>query len=322
MCRTLPISPTELNIEFSVVCGQTFRWFCDSDGWWSCVLWDALIGSNRHVRVRSVDHAVEYETSPDEHAAAFLREYFRLEVDLTSLLPGFARTHHSMASAVNAFPGLRVLRQDPVECLFSFICSSAAPLHRIRKSIHGMCRAYGEHIDPYPGAVDSGHFSFPTIESLMEAPEDQLRAMGLGFRATYVREAALRIHELGGAAWLRGLRGAPYDVAKSALMTLPGVGDKIADCVCLFSLDKDDAIPVDTHVRQIAGRCFGDALEEFGLRPKNGDIAKVFRDHFPQHAGWAQQYLFFQDLYNKGSWATYVAQHTRTAILRNGWIST
>lgn len=308
----------ELHIEHTVICGQTFRWKQDQEGWWSCLL--PVTGSPadapRHqlVRLRQDRESVYYETLPRPNDLTLIRDYFRLDVDLGALTREFARVDPHIQPALADFPGLRVLRQDPEECLFSFLCTPAAPLHRIRNAITGLCRAYG---DPFPGGSVAGvmHHGFPPTHRLAEASVPQMETFGLGFRAKRIKEAARVVMANGGAPWLLGLRALPYPDAKAALVTLPGVGDKIADCVCLFSLDKDDAIPVDTHIRQIAQRRYvtpeARAALPAGGKKADQAIGDILRERFGPQAGWAQQYLFFGDLYQKGAWDVYTAQ-TRT----------
>jgi len=235
-------------------------------------------------------------------------------VDLPALADQFIRDDRHIQAAMQDFAGLRVIRQDPVECLFSFLCSSAAPLYRIRRVIAAMCREFG---DIYTGEVAGlTHYSFPPLHRLAEASLPHLTILGLGYRAAYIKGAAQAIMERGGAPWLFRLREAPYPQAKAALMMLPGVGEKIADCVCLFSLDKDMAVPVDTHIRRIAQRVYlDDDEEEISRRPPpksltKADYARIagdLRARFGPMAGWAQQYLFFHDLFEQGAWESYTA---------------
>ena len=211
---------------------------------------------------------------------------------------------------MSAFAGLRIIRQDPVECLFSFLCSSAAPLYRIRRTIAALCREYG---DAWPSGEVGGleHFAFPPVNRLAEANIPHLARQGLGYRARYIKDTAQQIMENGGPLWLLGLRRRPYPEAKAALMTLPGVGEKIADCVCLFSLDKDDAIPVDTHVRKIANHHYLSSHPQPNTKTLTAKsyafIGDTLRAEFGPMAGWAQQYLFFEDLFEKGAWESYTA---------------
>ncbi|MDQ2686577.1 MAG: hypothetical protein M3Y28_01790 [Armatimonadota bacterium] len=311
----------ELHIEHTVICGQTFRWKQDKQGWWSCLL--PVTGSPpnvpRHqlVRLWQERESVFYETLPRSNDLKLVRDYFRLDIDLDALTREFARVDPHIQPALSDFPGLRVLRQDPEECLFSFLCTPAAPLHRIRSAITSLCRAYG---DSFPGGAVAGvmHHGFPPTQRFAEASIPQMEKFGLGFRAKRIKEAAQQVMANGGAGWLLSLRSLPYPEARAALMTLSGVGEKIADCVCLFSLDKDDAIPVDTHIRQIVQRRYVTA-EIRPTLPAGGKkldqaLGDILRERFGAMAGWAQQYLFFGDLYQKGAWDVYVSQ-TRSTLL-------
>lgn len=316
LVNTLFFPITELHLEHTLVCGQAFRWKQDKDGWWSCLLPITLPPPDgpRHrlVRIWQDREQVFYQTFPQHGGLAHIRDYFRLDIDLPALAEAFQASDPGLVDALQAFRGMRVLRQDPEECLFSFLCTPAAPLYRIRGSIAALCRAYG---DPAPQGEVAGvlHYGFPPAHRLAELSLPQLQKYGLGFRAKNIRETARQVMVNGGADWLVGLRALPYQEAKAALMTLPGVGDKIADCVCLFSLDKDDAIPVDTHIRQIAQRRYltapggsGQAGKTF-TRKAYAQIGDLIRDRFGARAGWAQQYLFYHDLYAKGAWGSYTA---------------
>ena len=299
----------EFHIAYTVICGQTFRWRLDKAGWWACLLpvVDPDTGETRQqlVRLWQDDEAVFYETGPKPQDLGLVRDYFRLDVDLPALSQRFVQDDYHIRPALEEFAGLRVIRQDPVECLFSFLCTSAAPLYRIRRTVAALCREFG---DIYPGEVAGlVHHAFPPVHRLAESSLPHLNLLGLGYRAAYIKGSAEAIMERGGPAWLRGLRQRPYAEAKAALMSLPGVGAKIADCVCLFSLDKDEAVPVDTHVRQIAQRTYLRALPDSKNLTKAiyDQIGGEFRRRFGPMAGWAQQYLFFHDLFQKGAWESY-----------------
>jgi N-glycosylase/DNA lyase len=297
----------QFNLEHTLVNGQAFRWRVDGDRWWSCVLTrrDAY-GNPAHilVRLRLDGEQIEWATEPPGQEE-FVRDYLRLGVDVVALGQEFCECDPSVHAAVQAFPGLRVLRQDPVECLFSFLCTSAAPLHRIRKSVEGLCRSYGA---PYRASDGQEYFTFPEIERLAAAEIDDMKALGLGYRARFVQATARQLLPKGGASYLLSLRDRPYAEAKASLVSLTGVGEKIADCVCLFSLDKDDAIPVDTHIRQIAERHYLTADTRSMTKGTYALIGDTIRSRFGPMAGWAQQYLFFEDLFEKRAWSVFERQ--------------
>ena len=157
--------------------------------------------------------------------------------------------------------GARLLRQPPVECLFAFICSSNNNVKRIAGMVDRLCVAYGTHLGT--DAWGHTHFSFPTLKQLASADEAQLRDLGFGYRAKFIIGAAQQLAARpGGQAWLEGLRAAavPSADAVRQLAALPGVGPKVAACAALFSLDKHDCIPVDTHVWQFACAHYPDAM--------------------------------------------------------------
>ena len=258
------------------------------------------------LKAKQAGDLIQFEDCASAAVIDRIRDYFRLDVDLQSLGQGFLAADNTLAETLEVFRGLRVLRQDPVECLFSFLCTSAAPLHRIRKSVQGLCDAYGEQVLCSSG---NNYQTFPAVDRLAYSDIDEMRTMGLGYRARFVRATAEAVMDRGGSDWLHSLRQAPYAEAHAELCKLPGVGAKIADCVCLFSLDKDQAIPVDTHIWQVAVNRYGIAAKAKSLTPAiYKEIADSLRDRFGPYAGWAQQYLFFADLYGRGAWESYARQ--------------
>jgi len=281
--------------------GQAFRWRNAGDTW-SCAVTmsDGQARRPYLLNVSAKADLVHIDSDPQSDLAA--GAYFRTDIDLGDLNRAFRSQDPALGAAIDAFPGLRVLRQDPVECLFSFLCTSAAPLHRIRTGIDRFCNAYGETLS----ADGQTHRLFPTVDALADADVDRLFGMGLGFRARYIKAAAGEVRERGGEDWLLALREASYADAKRELVALTGVGEKIADCVLLFSLDKDDAVPVDTHIRQVAAR-FPEVADP---KAPYARIAGAIRDRYGPYAGWAQQYLFFGNLYERGAWAAYARQYT------------
>ena len=153
---------------------------------------------------------------------------------------------------------------------------------------------HGELICEEDGAC---YYAFPTVEALVGADEAALASAGsLGFRGRNVKSVAGQIVDRGDS-WLRSLREVSYEQARDELVRIRGVGAKIADCVCLFALDKDEAVPVDTHVRQLAHRLF---LPDLRARSVTDAVYRRIRAAFDQRygplAGWAQQFLYYEDL--------------------------
>lgn len=237
-------------------------------------------------------HMQDFDSEED-----ILHDYFHLKIDLTELCHKWSKADPHFASIEKKFKGMRMLRQDPVENVFSFICSSNNNITRISSMVEKMCQNFGEKILSYEGA---DYYAFPTIDALAEnRTEETLRKLGFGYRAKFIHQSAVRILENGGAAWLHTLRHQPYDIAHSELVKLPGIGAKVADCICMMSLDKFEAIPVDTHVWQIATRDY----KIKNLKPTKSlsasaykSIGDYFRNLWGSHASWAMNFLFVADL--------------------------
>lgn len=231
-------------------------------------------------------------------AEATLRDYFTLGKDLRALSAHWAARDQRFAALEGFFPGCRLLRQDPLECLFSFILSSNNHISRIQSMVDTLC-AYGDRLE----AGDDGEafYAFPSLDQLARASEADLRAKGFGYRARFVAEAVAQLRDKpgGGAAWLEGLRSdAELDEARQELTSLHGVGPKVASCVALFSLDKYGAIPVDTHVWDLAVNYYKPELREAkSLTPRvMAQVEEAFAETFGDHCGWAHNTLFVSEL--------------------------
>ena len=177
-------------------------------------------------------------------------------MDLSSLYHQWSEADANFREKAAHYPGVRLLRQDPFEALIAFICSSNNNVARISKMLHRLCETFGCRLGHWEG---QDYHSFPSLEALAaDGVEEKLRGLGFGYRAKYVHQSARFILEKpSGILWLHSLRSSPYPEAWAALKELPGVGDKVADCVCLMGLDKMEAVPVDTHMLELAGRDYG-----------------------------------------------------------------
>ncbi|MCS7338667.1 MAG: hypothetical protein NZ739_10605 [Verrucomicrobiae bacterium] len=178
---------------------------------------------------------------------------------------------------------MRLLRQDPWECLASFILSSNNHVRRIREMIATLCERYGEPVEVPPGYPPA--FAFPEPERIAAATERELRRCKLGFRAPYLLGAARAVARR--EPDLTSLGSRSYETARRALLELPGVGPKVADCVLLFAYGFQTAFPVDVWILR--------ALRMFyfrGRKPTRRQIDEFVRAHFGPYAGYAQQYLY------------------------------
>ena len=264
--------------------GQAFRWSL-RDGWWHGV----IHGTCARVRVNASGHfELEYLGTPEKLAA--LRHYFQLDLDWPSVERTFPAEDKVLQTAVAQCRGLRLVRQEPWECLASFICSSTKQIVQIRQIIHELSSRHGE---PLTGFDGSAHFAFPTPHRLAALTEEELRQCKLGFRAPYILGTARAVAE--GRIDLEALKKLPVEAAREALIELPGVGRKIADCVLLFSLGFNEAFPIDVWIAK--------AMRQLYFPKRKMDGPKLIRfcaRHFGPNAGYAQQFLFHAMRINAG----------------------
>ncbi|CAB3977915.1 N-glycosylase DNA lyase-like [Paramuricea clavata] len=287
-----------LNLGITLVCGQAFRWKKLNNEEWCGVLsgkvWTFKQSSDGiYYKVNSRLSEVESTTQNE----SILNDYFQLNIDLHHLYDHWSSRDDNFKQVAATISGFRLLRQDPVENLFSFICSSNNNIERISSMVEALCVKYGGIITEVNGVV---YHDFPSIATLAEPQvEQELRELKFGYRAKFIHETAKILMKKCNKDWLISLREVPYEEAHAALCELPGVGAKVADCVCLMSLDKTDAIPVDTHVWQISCRDYNipDLKKSKSLTNKAYKaIGDHFRQLFGKYAGWANSVLFSGDL--------------------------
>ena len=266
----LGVHPLELRLDNTLENGQCFGWRRQpgDEPVWVGVLGEhvlALCQTEDDCMFRCVGGpavaARDAAAAAAEEAAIVtqLRDYFQLDQPLRPLYAGWAAADRRMAAVVEVVPGMRVLRQDPAECLFSFICSSNNNIGRIGGMLQNLRAMYGTPIPTVDAPVGAPaeaeaeaeaerYYTFPSVQRLAAASDAELRSLGMGYRADYIRRSA-QLVETRGVEWLWGMRAAEKEEVRRGLCELPGVGPKVADCVALFSLDQAGTVPVDTHVR-------------------------------------------------------------------------
>ncbi|MFN3683133.1 MAG: hypothetical protein ACK41F_04260 [Fimbriimonadaceae bacterium] len=271
----------DLDLPLCVSCGQVFRWRQVAEG-----VWAGVDGDDGYV-CRRLPDGWEVSTNADE---ASFRRLFRLDRRLAEVEANIVGLAPELAPYVARLPGLRLMRPRCArEVLFSFLCTSNNNLERITK----MVRWLGDLGDPIEGLPVR---AFPPLERLARLDEAELRRAGFGYRARTIVAVARKLMELG-EDWLHGMRRVGYEEAHASLRGLPGVGPKVADCVCLIGLHFDEAAPIDTHLWQAACRLFfpewaGKALTEARYR----QVGRALRERFGPLTGWAHQYLFYDNL--------------------------
>ena len=259
--------------------GQVFRWQRDAAGAWTGVL-----GEN-FLRLTQTPAGIQAVSAAPVGDWNFLREFLQTDTNLRAIQKTFP-DDEPMRAAVAACRGLCLLRQEPWECLASFILSSTKQIVQIRQIVSLLCERFGEPVETISaGAKPPRAFTFPAPEKIADATEAGLRECKMGFRAPGLLAAAQQI--AGGKMDLAKIRALDYAAARAELMTLRGVGAKIADCVLLFAYGFDTAFPVDVWIER--------ALQELYFpqrRARRKRLLHFAATHFGPHAGYAQQYLF------------------------------
>jgi len=259
--------------------GQSFRWNYSNDETWTGLWSESAI----ELRLRQDrDPGLEWRSLTGKTADAShpLWHYLACDRDwdaLTDALPWRSDAH--LAECISAFRGLRLLRQPFGETLLGFLCSATKKIVQIKQMCALLAERHGAKLDatvPFK--------RLPTWPELALVPERNLRDCLLGFRARYIAATAQFLALRPG--WLEETEHLPYAAAKARLLELPGVGEKVADCVLLFGAGKLEAFPVDTWVLKSLARRYG--LD--GWKP--AQVAHFGRTHFGPLAGLAQQYLF------------------------------
>lgn len=266
----------EYDLEATLDCGQAFGWERVGGGWTGVV-------HGRWVRLRQEGNRILAEVAVPESDWAWLEHHLALDEDLGSILKTFP-DDGPMRDAVAACRGLRLLRQEPWECLASFICSSTKQIVQIRQIVRMLRERHGERV-PVPGG-EGPAWAFPTAKRIAALEEADLRACKLGFRAPYLLAAARRVSS--GELDLREIAGLSVGEARERLRGLRGVGRKVADCALLFGLGFPTAFPVDVWVRVALKQLYFPRARKVSARR----LEEFSATHFGPHGGYAQQYLF------------------------------
>lgn len=301
--RSLGVSAGELRCSLTLCNGQSFGWVHTGEAQWTGVLGRSVVS----FRETPSDTLFCVNVGEEEEADRKVRDYLNLDHTIEALYKSWAEKDIQFRRLGPMFPGIRLLRQNPLECTFSFICSSNNNIKRIKQMLHKLRTKYGQPLGQVFG-ID--FYTFPTLETLAAIKEQELRALGFGYRAKFIVKSAHTILSLGagfGAGqqqqWLNQLRETDMNTAKQELLQLTGVGPKVADCIALFSLDKLDRVPIDTHVWQLSLRYYGAEMRRLGIKTTTAPNAKsynllntLFRKRFGDLAGWAHTIMFTAEL--------------------------
>lgn len=266
----------DYDLQSTLECGQAFRWIRSGAGW------ESVIG-DRWARVEAAPGGLTVSWMDGPSEAPWLRHHLAADEVLEPIIASFP-DDAPLRSAVARCRGLRLLRQEPWECLASFICSSTKQIVQIRQIVALLSERWGHEVAVPSGAVLNR--AFPTAATIASAGEGALRDCKLGFRAPYVLDAARRVVE--GRLDLEALARLETPAAREALMEIHGVGRKIADCVLLFAYGRQDAFPIDVWVRRALSQLYFPRAR----RVSSARLESFSESYFGPYSGYAQQYLF------------------------------
>jgi N-glycosylase/DNA lyase len=280
------LKTSTINVETTINSGQVFLWN-NIDGQWVGVDGqDILVLKQSPFSAKSSSNRIN--------------DFFREDDNLGKILSNISRDK-IVASAIKQSPGLRLIRQDPFQCYISFICSSNSSIQNIKSMLENLCKKFGAKQE-FNGYELS---TFPKAETLANASMKDLIDCRLGFRAKYVKGAAQAVDS--GRIDFPWLKKTDYSTALETLKDILGIGNKVADCILLFSLDKMEAFPIDRWTQRILlkyyKKFFRNVTEKPVTEKKYKTIHEEVVEYFGPYAGYAQQFLFKmeRDL-NKKSW--------------------
>lgn len=262
----------DLDIFNSINSGQVFLWRREDRRW---------LGVNG-------DDVLEIDERGDPSSLKkSARDFFRLDDDYAKILADISRDP-VVRNSVGRYRGLRLLRQDPFQCYITFIVSANSSIPNIKTRLERLCSVFGKEA----GAGQDRLCLFPTPQKLAKAPISELLSCGLGYRAKFVKSASELVSE--GRLDLESLRRLSYEEARAGLVGVAGIGNKVADCIMLFSLEKLDAFPLDTWILKALDRFYAGKFRT-GKSLTDGRYLRLHEEiggHFGEYAGFAQQFLF------------------------------
>lgn len=261
-------------------CGQCFRWNKQEDGSYTGVF-------RRNVlNVKSKNNQIIISGICQEDIEKVCMDYFDLNRNYEEIKSKLSKVDNYMQESIKYGAGIRILNQDLWEMIISFIISANNNIPRIKKIIEKMSKEYGTEIE----FRNQTYYTFPTTEQLSRANIQDLRKLGLGFRDKYIYETTKIIKE--GKIDLVELQGKDTTSARKELLTLAGVGPKVADCILLFStLKRFDVFPIDVWVRRVMNDLY--IHNEVEEKVSKKEIKKLAKEKFGDLEGIAQQYLFY-----------------------------
>ena len=278
--NTLLLDIDSFDLKHIFECGQCFRWYLNSDNSYTGVV------RNNVFNIKKTNNTIFISSYGDENLNDFVYTYFDLSRDYKKIKSTLSKIDKNIEKSINYGNGIRLLNQDLWETIISFIISANNNIPRIRKIIENICKSYGKKII----WKNDVFYTFPTPKELSNATVEALRNLGLGFRDTRVYETTQIISS--GKINLESLKKQNTNTVRDILLSLPGIGPKVADCILLFSdLKRLEVFPIDVWVRRVMNELYIKLDDESKVNKK--EILELANKKYGNLAGLAQQYLFY-----------------------------
>ena len=270
----MPDPGIHINIRETINSGQIFLWENYGNEWFVLDGDDIIMGKQTPFEVLTFSKRVKNFFRQDDNYVKILKEITKDKI---------------VKKTARYYPGLRITRQDPFQCCISFIVSSNSNIPNIRMRLQKLCRKFGTKVR----FQKRDFFLFPEPKRLARATMQELNQCKLGYRSKYVLDTSRAIAS--GEIDLDELKKIKYEQAKESLLKLPGIGDKVADCIMLFSLEKLDTFPLDTWMLKILQKYYSDkfCIDKKTISKKRyEDVRQNILEYFGRYAGYSQQFLY------------------------------
>lgn len=281
----------DFNLQQTLECGQCFNFESLSDGSY------VVVAFNKALHVRQNNNELIFLNANDEDIEKIWIPYFDLDNDYGKIKKSIIKADNNLKPIIDEYYGIHILKQEFVETLISFIISQNKNITNIKQIVRRICETYGKKAGIIEGKQ---YYAFPSLKVLNGISEQDFRELRTGFRAPYLRDAVdkLAAKEIVG----NKLSSMSYEDAKEKLISIKGVGDKVANCVLLFGLGFTNAFPVDVWIKRI--------MEELYFHEDtNKEIIEAFgKEKFGDYGGFAQQYLFI-----------YAQNNSKKALQNSKW---
>ena len=262
-----------IDIDNSINSGQVFLWQKNKNNWYG-IDGQNILEINQENKIKSISNV---KTS-----------FFRKNDDIEKIIKSISKDK-IIKKAVRKYDGLRIFNQDPFQCMISFIISSNSNIPKIKNSLEKITEKFGKKVT----FKEHEFFLFPEPEKIAKASINEIKSCGVGYRAPFIKEAAKMV--ISKKIDFENLKNSDYKEAKRNLRLIPGIGNKVADCIMLFSLNKLDAFPLDTWMIKILEKYYS---KEFQIETKTITekqyqiLHEKIVDYFGPYCGYAQQFLF------------------------------